>query len=441
MAREVQIEALVENEPIGRLRKLLILLIAATIIIDGFDIQMIAFVSPVLIEEWGVTKADLAWAVSAALAGMAIGAPCGGWLGDTWGRRKAIILSVLLFGLATLAAAWASSVPELAVLRLIGGLGFGAVLPNATALIAEWMPAKLRSYMISLMIVGVPLGGMLSASISGLLIGQYGWQACFAFGGALGIALSLVLLFLLPESPQFLLKAKGATAPVASLLGKAFPHLAFAPDDDIRMREAGRSGWHKIFSAEMARSTAGLTLAFVMNLLVFYAYANWIPTILTARGLPLSAALQSAMVYNLCGLLGAIVVAYIVSRFGSKRGMVMVLLTGAAASVLLGVVLSAAQLDLALLRLGLGVAGAALAGLQVGLYSLAAGVYPTDCRSTGIGFAAGIGRTGPIVSAFAGGLLLDLPNGLTWFTVLSVSALAMAIVGVLMVNRHSSVAS
>lgn len=438
MAQEVQLSALIENEPLGRLRATLIALIAATIIIDGFDIQMIAFVSPVLIEEWQVTKADMAIAISAALAGMALGAPLGGGMGDRLGRRQAIILSVLLFGLATLAAAWTTSISGLAAMRFIGGLGFGAVLPNATALIAEWMPAKLRSYMISLMIVGVPLGGMASAQISSVLIARSGWEACFILGGVLGISLATVLYFLLPESPHFLARHNDLHSRLMQVLARAFPHRTFGNDDTVHIPEAGKTGWSAVFSAAMARSTIGLTLAFVMSLLVFYAYANWVPTILTGKGLPLAVALDAATYYNLFGLLGAVVVAYVMAKAGARTGLIAVLICCIFASLVVSIVLSAQDTNLVALHGGLALTGAALAGLQVGLYSLAAAVYPTDCRASGVGFAAGVGRLGPIVSAFAGGLLLDLSEGLFWFTALAMTALVLAMAGVLLVNRATS---
>ncbi|MGC1469375.1 MAG: MFS transporter, partial [Sphingorhabdus sp.] len=122
----INVDEVIDTQPLGRLRLIIMLLISAAVIVDGFDIQMIAFVTPVLLDEWGVTRTELALAISAALIGMAIGAPIGGSVGDQLGRRRAITWSVYFFGIASIAAAIAENVAQLAMYRFIAGVGFGA---------------------------------------------------------------------------------------------------------------------------------------------------------------------------------------------------------------------------------------------------------------------------------------------------------------------------
>lgn len=430
MAREIDVEHVIDKEPLGTLRILLAILISTTIIVDGFDIQVIAFVTPVLIEEWGVSRTELALAVSAALVGMAVGAPVGGGIGDRFGRRRAMILSTLFFGLATLPAALATNHYELAIIRFFGGLGFGAVLPNATALIAEWMPRKLRSYVISIMIIGVPVGGMIGAGISNGLIEQFGWQSTFVVGGILGIVLSGMLFLLLPESPKFLVVNSDGGRGVVPLLNKAFGRNRYSPDDVYTVPESRRATWSDILNREHRKNSLGIALAFAANLMVFYGMVNWLPTIMTSRGFALEDALSAAMWYNLAALMGALIFAPVYPRIGQQRGLYIPLIGSVFSLSLLVFIFSVegqAQLPIVL---GLIVAGTTLAGLQVGLYSLAAAIYPTDCRSTGIGFAAGAGRLGPIFSAAAGGAALDLANGTFYFFGFCVSAMLLAILGV-----------
>ncbi|WP_337180554.1 MFS transporter [Sphingopyxis granuli] len=429
------IDEVIEREPLGRLRLLLLILISLTIIVDGFDIQMIAFVSPVLIEQWGVTKSDLAIAVSAAFVGMAVGAPLGGWIGDKWGRRNAITASVFFFGIATMAVALAGNLTELSLLRFIGGLGFGAVLPNATALIAEWMPSTIRSYAISMMIVGVPVGGMFGASVSHSLISAFGWESCFLAGGALGVILGPLLWAFLPESPKFLLRRSPSSPELPKLMQRAFPARGLGDAGSFSTEDVVGASRSAIFAPSRRMVTIGLTVAFFANLLVFYGFANWMPTILTSKGLPLEVALRGALYFNLFGLAGAVAVAAIVSKVGARKGLLGVLVGGIAASILLALVIETQPIPPQLVTLTLAVAGMFLAGLQVGLYALAAGAYPTDCRSTGVGFAAGVGRLGPILSAVAGGIFLDMKGGSVWFFSLAVLFLIVAIVGVTLVRE------
>jgi len=437
MMAQINVDKVINDEPLGRFRFLLIVLVSATVIIDGFDIQMIAFVSPVLIETWGVTKAELALAVSAALAGMAIGAPIGGWIGDKWGRRTAMIFSAGFFGLATLPVALATNVPQLAMLRFVAGLGFGAVLPNATALIAEWMPARLRSFMISLMIVGIPVGGLLGASASGWLIENFGWQGGFWAAGILALILTGVLYAFLPESPKFLVRNSPDGRAVAPLLQAAFGKMRFSDSGCYVIEDQARTDWKAIFAPGLLRTTIGMTLAFFASLLVFYGFANWLPIMLTAKGMTLQVALKAAMHFNLSGFVGALVVAAAVSKLGSKVALLGALLGGIGASFGLGSILSVDQMSVPLAMAATVIAGACLSGLQVGLYALAASVYPTDCRSTGVGFAAGIGRLGPIVSAAVGGILLDMPQGSFWLLSSAAAMLGFAIIGILVVKGHS----
>jgi AAHS family 4-hydroxybenzoate transporter-like MFS transporter len=436
----INVSRVIEQEPFGRLQLLVLVLISAAVIVDGFDIQMIAFVSPVLIEEWGITRGDLAPAVSAALAGMIVGAPVGGWLGDRFGRRLAAVFSTFFFGITTFPVAFADNITQLTLFRFITGLGFGALLPNATAMIAEWMPTRIRSYAISLMIIGIPVGGMIGAASSSLLIAAVGWQACFIAGGVLGLLLSGLLFFTLPESPKFLTMNSEAGRAVVPLLNRAFGQGRFQESAVYESGEGPKGTWSDIFSPKHFRVTVGIGIAFFASLLVFYGFANWIPTILTTLGMPLNTALQGAMLFNLWGLAGAVGVAALVSKVGSRLGLFLVL--GAAALATIGVIfaITAVNTQVVAVFVALSAAGALLAGLQVGLYTLAAGAYPTDCRSTGVGFAAGIGRLGPIVSAYAGGLLLDLTNGNVLFFTAIILALVVAALGVFFVNRHTPAA-
>lgn len=437
-SENTSLDQLIEREPLGRLQYALIAMVSAAIIVDGFDIQVIAFVGPVLLTEWGLTRPELGPVISAALIGMAIGALLGGRLGDRWGRRRTLILSTTFFGTLTLLTAFASNVTELTLMRLVTGMGFGAVLPNATALVAEWMPSRLRSHTISLMIIGVPVGGMLGAAVASTLISNYGWQACFVAGGLLGLMVAAVAFFALPESLRFLVQRAPDSKVIAGLLNRAFGAGRFSDSGTFTVsEEVGRAGWSEIFSFQHRRVTLGLALAFVTNLLVFYGLANWLPTLLTSVGVGLDAAIRAVFYLNLWGLPGAVAGAVLVSRAGSRPGLLIIIFGAIAASVALGVLVHEGKVEGLPMIVALSATGTCIGGLQAALYALAASAYPTSCRSTGIGFASGVGRLGPILSGFGGALVLALPDGQYMFFSGVVAALLLTVVGVLIVDRQT----
>jgi AAHS family 4-hydroxybenzoate transporter-like MFS transporter len=431
-----KIGEVIDRERLGGLQVLVLVLTSLAIIIDGFDIQAIAFAGPVILQEWGLTKAELGPAIAAALIGMAAGAPFGGALGDKIGRRATIIFSALFFGAATIATAFSPNLTALIVLRFVSGLGFGALLPNATALLAEWMPSRYRAPAIGLMIIGVPIGGMIGAAVAQWLIPAYGWRACFIVGGALGVVLAGVLAIGLPESLRFLLRREGSSPAVTRLLERAFGRNKalgeVVPDDEPR-----KPRWSEVMTPEHLRVTVGLSLAFFANLAVTYAFFNWVPTMLTSMGMPLQVALRGALYFNLWGLAGALAGAILINWLGSRVGLLLVLGGAIVVAGTMGYIINTGVPTEASMIIGLSAAGTLVSGLQACLYSLAASAYPTTCRSAGIGVVAGIGRLGSIASAFLGGAILSLPAGQAVFFVIVAGVLVLAVVGVLVVNRHA----
>ncbi len=432
----INISDTIESQPLGKRQKTLLLLVCLAVIVDGFDLQMIAFVGPKLIEEWGLSKAELGQAISAGLIGMGVGAGIGGWMGDRFGRRLSTIFSVMFFGITTLPIAFVTDVDQLIALRFISGLGFGALFPNTTALLAEWFPSRLRGYGISLMILGVPLGGALGASVSSYLIATYSWQACFIAAGGLGILLGLLLWVSLEESPKYLAE-HASSEKLAQTLNKAFGRDKFSRDDTFVVDELPSSSWSDVFKKDHRRVTFGMVLAFFANLLAYYGMANWIPTIVSSLGFGIDIATRSALFLNLSSIIGALVVPYMLLNYGSKKTL-MIVLVGAILSVAaVTITIIEPKVDTILLIAALSFTGMFCGGLQVGLYTLASNAYPTNCRSTGIGVAAGVGRLGPIISGFGGAFILSMDGGNTIFFGAIVAVLVTAIIGVMIINRHT----
>ena len=370
----------------GRLRGpvLVVLLCAAsTLILDGFDIQAAGFAAPALVNDLHVTRAALGPALAASLVGMALGAAGIGALGDRWGRRRTLLLSTALFGFATLLAATATSVATLALWRFITGIGLGGALTTATALVAEFSPRRFRAQAIGAIQMGVPIGGMTGAALAAELIPSYGWRSVFVVGGALPVLAAAVMYFVLPESPCFL-AAQGQSA-------------------------TGRSGMRALFTPQLRWDTAIVSLAFLTNMYAVYAFFSWAPLVLTSLGFELVTAVRGALVFNLAGIVGVITISLLISRLGSRRPLAVFAFVSAAALTWLALFAH----GLLPLMGGIAVAGAAISAVQVGMYTLAAHVFPTECRTSGVGWVLGTGRVGGIASALGGGLLLTLsgPGG------------------------------
>jgi AAHS family 4-hydroxybenzoate transporter-like MFS transporter len=416
---------------------------ASSLILDGFDIQAVGFVAPALVGALQVDRAALGPALAASLVGMAIGAAGIGALGDRWGRRRTLLLSTALFGVASLLAATATSVATLAVWRFITGIGLGGALTAATALIAEFAPRRFRSIAIGAIQIGVPIGGMLGAMLAAELIPAYGWRSVFIVGGVLPLVVAAVMYFVLPESPRFLATRPHARESLARLLTRIDPHRSYSHRDVFVLGEeprATQSGIRALFCVPLRWDTVVVSLAFMTNMYAVYAFFSWAPLVLASLGFELATAVRGLFVFNLAGIGGVIAISWLLSRVGSRRPLAVAAFAGAATLAALAWFASSlshgnAADGLPTLMSGIAVAGIAINAVQVGLYALAAHVFPTQCRTSGVGFSLGAGRTGGIAASLGGGVLLTLSGAAGFFGWIA-AALLIACVAVLLVRRQ-----
>lgn len=385
---------------------------AAILVLDGFDIQIIGFAAPSLTLEFGIERQALGPVLAAALLGMALGAFAGGLAGDRWGRRPTLIASTGVIGAATLAAAMAASIDTLMFWRLITGIGLGGTLPNATALMAEYAPRRWRSQAIAATIIGVPVGGMIGAALAAEIVPVLGWRLLFVIGAALPLLLAASMYFLLPESARFLATRADRRGELAALLDRIEPgrdHSGTEPFVPSAPTAPEPAGLRALFSRELVRDTIAAWLVFGTNVFAVYAFFNWIPVVLTSVGLDIATAVRASLVFNLAGVIGAVANAWIIARFGSRWPLVALSALAVAALFYLSRLPLGGDGTAALLpalMAGVAVAGLAVNAVQIGMYAVSAHIYPTRCRSSGVGWALGIGRIGGILSSFGGALLL-----------------------------------
>ena len=289
---EVDIGPLLDLGPWGSFQKALTLMAALAVIFDGIDIQILGFAIPSIMREWHVARAAFAPIAALGLVGMACGSPFAGYCGDRFGRRIALIGSVLIFGAATIATAFGHSLTALAFLRTIAGVGVGGALPNASALTAEFAPLRRRAMAVTLTIICVPLGGMIVGVVAARILPTMGWRALYTICGGAPLLYALLLLVVLPESPRFLARHADRREELARILRRMGHTIAanntFAVGPERKNEKAGAV--RDLFTPALRRDTWGLWIAFFASLNGIYLVLGWMPSMLVAKGLDLATA-------------------------------------------------------------------------------------------------------------------------------------------------------
>jgi AAHS family 4-hydroxybenzoate transporter-like MFS transporter len=385
--------------------------------------------------DWGLKRSDFAPVLAIGLTGMVLGSPLAGYCGDRFGRRIALIGSVVLFGAATVATAFSHGLTELAILRFLTGMGAGGALPNASALVAEFAPMRRRPVAVTFTIVCVPLGGMIGGFGAARILPVWGWHALYLVGGMAPMVVAVVLFWLLPESPRYLAHHPGRWGELSRLLRRMGhsvpPECEF--HDPAEQGPAKHASLRTLLGPDYRRDTLGLWVAFFSCLNGVYLVFGWLPAMLSAQGLDIGAASTGLAAHNFGGVIGVLIWAGLVSSIGSRGPLIWGALGGAAAAVALRYVPLQGD-GHGLLIAGLGVQGLFANAVQTTLYALAAHVYPTRLRSSGVAVASAVGRVGAIASSFTGAAIIQA-GASVYLGTLAV-CMAAASVGVAVVRNH-----
>ncbi|WP_404711177.1 MFS transporter [Sphingomonas sp. MMS24-J13] len=428
-----EIDTLVDAQRFGRFGLSLLIWSFLATFTDGYEISALGLAVPHIVREWHVPPAQLGTMLSASLAGMFFGAPLLGLVGDRFGRRPAIAIGCLAYGVSTLAIILAHSVGQVTVLRFVTGLGMGGVLPNVIALNSESSPKRLRARLIILMFMGITLGGSMPGLVAAGMVPHHGWRAIFLVGGLAALVVGLAAPFALPESVKFLRTRPDRIAELLATLermapGKKLPQSLAAPID----RPIANVSIGALFTRELAPITLLLWLCFATTLMANFFLANWLPTLFGQIGMdPQTAALTSTM-YHFGATFGGLAMALMLDRIGflAVGGLLVV-----AVPAMLGVGLPG--MSPAALGLLVAVAGFCVLGAQFGSNAAAGLIYPTACRSRGLGLAFGVGRVGSVLGPWVGAKLIGLKLSLIVMMAAAsapvllgaVAALALAMVG------------
>jgi MFS transporter, AAHS family, 4-hydroxybenzoate transporter len=399
----IDVAGFIDEQPVGHFQIRLLLACAAVLFLDGFDTQAIGYVAPDLARDWGLARGALGPVFSAGLFGLMIGALVFGPVADRIGRKKIIVFSTAAFGIGTLATVFAQDISSLLVIRFLTGLGLGGALPNAVALTSEFSPHRRRATMVMAMFVGFSVGAALGGLIAAALIPAFGWRSVFLIGGVAPLLFVPVLALRLPESVRFLALTGRADARVAELLSRIAPSTGFPAGARFGVREAKLAGLPVVhlFSEGRALATLVLWIVFFMSLLDLYLLSNWIPTVLNDLGASIPIAVAVGAMFQVGGVVGTFALGQFIDRF-SFRALSLTYLLAAVAVAAVGF----SGHSIALATLAIFCAGFCIVGGQIASNALAATYYPTMIRSSGVGWALGIGRIGSIIGPWIGGVML-----------------------------------
>jgi AAHS family 4-hydroxybenzoate transporter-like MFS transporter len=395
---------LIDERPLSGFQIMTISLCAVVLLLDGFDTQCIGFLAPAIAKELGLPMRAFGPVFSAALVGLMIGALCSGPIADRVGRKIVVIGSALTFAFFTILTARAATLQEFVTFRFLTGLGLGGAMPNVVALTSEYTPKRLQPIFVSGLFAGMPLGALVASLISSEMLPLWGWRSVFYVGGSLPLVIALLLIKLLPESVRFLAATGADPWKIARIMKRISPELEHA---EIRVPPPGPESTgipvKYLFTERRAVGTILLWIPFFMNLLLLYFFVNWLPGLLTTAGLPISAGVTAAGIFSLGGMTGSLIQGKLMKAFGAFA----TILVEFSLSALLMLAMAYAS-SFALMMTATLVLGITIQGGQAGLNALSASYYPTAVRSTGVGWALGIGRVGSIVGPMLAGMLLSL---------------------------------
>src|SRR5215468_3120410 len=378
------------------------------VLIDGYDIAAIAFAAPSLVKEWGLKPGALGPVFSASLIGILFGSALFGWIGDRYGRKAALVWSNLLFGVFTLGAAYSTNLDQMFWLRLLAGLGIGAVIPNVVAINAESAPRNRRATLAIIATGMVPIGGALAGFASAALVPTHGWQVLFYIGGVAPVVFALAAIFGMPESIKFMTLHESHRVKMVALLKDIRPGFQVPPNPRFVIedeRQSPSSNPIYLFGSGLAAITPLTWMMFACNLMGYFFLMSWTPTLVGAAKVgPQIAALAGAAL-QVGGSVGALMLCWWLQR---ARFLAIAILFVIAVPVV-GSIGYAGLSSIPALIVATFCAGLIVLGIQSGINVVGAMIYPTSLRANGSGWQLGIGRLGAILGPFLGALFVGLP--------------------------------
>src|SRR5690625_2133359 len=386
---------------------ILILCMLASMI-EGFDIVIIAYTAPAISQDLGVQSSELGVVFSAGVLGMTLGAMMLGGLADRYGRRVVVTGTLLVAGLATSAVMYSSSVTELVILRVIAGMALGALVATLPALTGEFSPGRHRTLIIATLIASANIGGFAGGLIVAELIASVGWKGIFIYTGLLTVGIAILVWLVVPESLAFVMRKK---ADALETVNRTLTYMGQQPVDRLppinTHAKTEKASVAALLGPARRATTLLVWIAFFLSFLAVYFVSSWMPPVLTAAGLSQKEAIQATTALPMGAILGNVLIGWLAGRWGLNRLMAAAFALGAlcmAALSLMHPILP--SLPFVAIWGILCLTGITLLGSFGNMYNVAITVYPAHIRGTGMGWAAGLGRAGAVVSPTLAGVMM-----------------------------------
>ncbi|WP_181898394.1 MFS transporter [Alteromonas aestuariivivens] len=377
-------------------------------VLDGFDVVAMSVALPSLTAEWQISPTQKGYILSAALVGMTLGAMLLAPLADAYGRRRLILfatvntaLSLLLTGLIP------ESVTLLIVVRFLSGIGIGVIFANTAAIGSEFAPQRLRSAAVTFIIMGYPFGAMLAGPLANAIIPVQGWQMLFIYGGLVTMLMAVFIYWGLPESVEYLASSRLNEQKRLLLINRVLQRMRCAPLHSLPPAEIGESkAGHvrNLFEQGLTATTLRIWAIYFMGFLSVYFLLSWIPTLFVNSGFSRREGIEALTMHNLGAVAGILVIGLLSTKMALVRPVCGYF---AGAAMLMGLLYLQQPRDLYLLNGMIFGVGFLLQGAFAAMYAVAARAYPAGVRATGLGWGAGLGRTGAILSPVVAGYLVN----------------------------------
>lgn len=417
-------KAIIDKNPMTGLQYSTIFICFLMNMLDGMDVLVISYTAPAIAKAWDISPQALGTVFSAGLFGMTIGTLFLAPFADKIGRKAIILISGIIMGVCIYLTSYATSITDLLIYRFISGLGIGSMLASTASLASEYTPNKTRDFWVSFVISGYPIGAVIAGLVAAKVIPTDGWQQMFRIAGIASMFSVPLILFFLSESIDFYLRTQPKNA--LEKLNKILTKMNVQPLEALPKIEKIKSKLpvDQLLKTDFKKPTLQLWAALFMAFAALYFLTSWIPKLAKDAGLSMELAIYAGTVFNIGAFFGIITQGYFSSKYGLKKTLGVILVLTGVLMASFGLFVGSDVILLILALLGFGIQGG-----FVGLYALSARLYPTEFRTTGVGWAMGAGRLGGIVGPMIGGLLIGAGLGIsTNFLIFAVPALLSGLI-------------
>lgn len=430
-ALQTRFKSLIDHSPMSTFQVLIVAICFILNMNDGIDVLVVSFSGSEIVKEWGLSKTELGYIFSAGLMGMTVGAFFLAPLGDKIGRRKVFILSLVLITGGMLLVFISAAYWQLLVLRFLTGMGIGGILPTMAATASEFSNNKQRDFNVGLVQAGWPVGAILTGFFCAYTIPAYGWRFAFLFAGGISLLMLVLVWVYMTDSLDFLSKQQpeNAQQKINTLLGKmGHEGIEALPQKPLHQATAPIKA---LFSPEYRNSTFKLWVAIFFGFLTLYTLMSWVPNIAKEAGLPFDMATYVGIALNAGAAIGTAGLGVVAGRLGLRKTVLSFMLCAFAVMLIYGnVPLTTTLIFVTIFLIGIFVQG----GFN-GIYPTISRVYPTEIRTTGVGFSIGVGRFGAILGPTLFGVLSDA--GFSTATLFSLFSLPLLVTGLFVFSLKS----